>query len=232
MALPLHVLFESGRLRDVELVSDNARMHLVSFTSTTRKRATRRIAKRRSLRLHGREGRALPVDRWHSSSSSTAPATPPTKSSWKETTAPLSLSGSSKLDEPSRHGSTLEYFHRLPHIDSSPIKPIRMTYGVSDLALKSSLSMPRRPLRKPFVDLSVVQSPRSKRYQGTTADMISMVLEELELPGEYSDDDDDDKDDELILADAWSTQLSFGSNNNFAGIANPSVVPSQDTATS
>jgi hypothetical protein len=121
----------------------------------------------------------------------------------------------------------------LPHIDSSPIKPIRMTYGVSDLALKSSLSMPRRPLRKPFVDLSVVQSPRSKRYEGTTADMISMVLEELELPGEYSDvdDDDDDKDDDLILADAWSTQLSFGS-NKVAGITKPTGVASEGTATS
>jgi hypothetical protein len=64
--------------------------------------------------------------------------------------------------------------------------------------------------------------------------MISMVLEELELPGEYSDDedDDDDKDDGLILADAWSTQLSFGPNNKFAGIANSTAVPSQDTATS
>jgi hypothetical protein len=61
--------------------------------------------------------------------------------------------------------------------------------------------------------------------------MISMVLEELELPGEYSDDDDDDdKDDEMILAEAWSSQLSFGS-NHCAGASKPAVVPSQNTAT-
>jgi hypothetical protein len=59
-----------------------------------------------------------------------------------------------------------------------------------------------------------------------------MVLEELELPGEYSDDDDDDdKDDEMILAEAWSSQLSFGSNQG-AGASKPTVVPSQNTATS
>jgi len=52
--------------------------------------------------------------------------------------------------------------------------------------------MPRRPLRKPFIDINVV---KSDRFEGTTADMISKVLEELELP-----DSDDDEDSVLLDA--------------------------------
>lgn len=202
MALPLHVLFEIGSLRDVELVPDNARMHAKSFTSASPKRATRRIARRRrSHRLHGRGGKASPVDRWNSSSSSTTPVNP--MKSRREAVAPSSHVGFCKLDETLCHASTLEYLHRLSHTDSSPVKPIRVGCGITEFALKSSLSMPRRPLRKPFVDLAVVQSPGSKRYEGTTADMISMVLEELKLTDDYSDDEDDTTVDDLNVTDRY-----------------------------